>query len=155
MITTAFDDNMWPDPEHPGDAAFLARRGSSPPPVRRHELRWCPRTARELNASKGLPSAFIARFRTTARILDITSCICHNADMTKQREMRLSDQVRQAIAESGLTRYRIAQDTGIDESALAKFFNGQRGLSMDALDRLGEYLGLRIVTDRNRRTEGR
>ncbi len=73
----------------------------------------------------------------------------------KQQPTKLSDQVRQAIMESGLTRYRIAMDTGIDESALAKFCKGQRGLSMAALDRLGEYLGLRIVMDRKRRTEGR
>lgn len=60
---------------------------------------------------------------------------------------KLSDQIRQAIDDSGISRYRIAHDTGIDESALAKFFNGQRGLSLDAIDRLGQYLRLRIVPD--------
>jgi len=68
--------------------------------------------------------------------------------MAKRRSRKLTDQLRQAIDDSGLTRYRIAQETGIDESALAKFYNGHRGLSMDALDRLSEYLGLRIVMDR-------
>ena len=62
--------------------------------------------------------------------------------------MTLSDEVRQAIDDSGLTRYRIAQDTGIDQAALSKFYNGQRGITSDTLDRLGEYLGLRIVMDR-------
>ncbi|WP_197533730.1 helix-turn-helix domain-containing protein [Symmachiella dynata] len=56
----------------------------------------------------------------------------------------MSDQIRQAIDDSGLTRYRIAQEAGIDESALAKFYNGHRGLSMKALDRLGEVLNLEI-----------
>ena len=37
---------------------------------------------------------------------------------------------------------------GFDESALAKFANGKRGLSLKNLDRLCEYLGLRIVMDR-------
>ena len=60
----------------------------------------------------------------------------------------MTDQMRQAIDDSGLTRYRIAQDTGIDESTLAKFYNGKRGLSLENLDRLFEYLGLRIVMDR-------
>jgi DNA-binding Xre family transcriptional regulator len=46
-----------------------------------------------------------------------------------------------------LTRYRIAQDTGIDESALAKFYNGKRGLALDNLDILCEYLRLRVVFD--------
>ncbi len=63
--------------------------------------------------------------------------------------------MRQAIDDSGLTRYRIAKATGIDESAIGKFYNGQRGLSTDALDRIGEYLGLRIVTVRKPKRKGR
>ena len=79
--------------------------------------------------------------------MDILSSIWHNALMTKRRTTKLSDQVRRAIDDCGQTRYRIAQKTGIDQSALAKFYNGHRGLSTTALDRLGEYLGLRIVMD--------
>jgi len=60
----------------------------------------------------------------------------------------MTDQLRKAIDDSGLTRYRIAQDTGIDESTLAKFYHAKRGLSQDSLDRLFEYLGLRIVADK-------
>lgn len=60
----------------------------------------------------------------------------------------LIDQIRQAIADSGVTRYRIAQETGVSESALSQFYNGHRGLSMEALNALGGYLGLRIVMDR-------
>ena len=71
--------------------------------------------------------------------------------MTKKRSSKMTDQLRQAIDDSGLTRYRIAQDTGIDESALAKFYNGRRGLSLDHIDQLWEYLGLKIVADSNRR----
>jgi len=66
--------------------------------------------------------------------------------MTGKRTKKLSDQVRNAIDNSGVTRYRIAQETQIDESALAKFYNGHQGLSLKALDRLGEYLGLEIIT---------
>jgi DNA transposition AAA+ family ATPase len=68
--------------------------------------------------------------------------------MAKRRSKNMTDQIRQAIDDSGLTRYRIAAETGIDESALAKFYNGHRGLSMDALNRLGKFLELRIVMDR-------
>ncbi len=68
--------------------------------------------------------------------------------MAKQRPKKMTDQIRQAIDDSGLTRYRIAKDTGIDESALAKFYNGQRGLSTGSLDQLCDYLGLRVVMDR-------
>ena len=67
----------------------------------------------------------------------------------------MTDQVRQAISDSGLTRYRIAKDTGVDESTLAKFFHGTRGLSLDNLDLLCEYLGLRIVMDRKPTKKGK
>ena len=71
--------------------------------------------------------------------------------MNKHYSETLSDQIRQAIDDSGLSRYRIAQESGIDESALAKFYNGHRGFNSDTLDILGEYLGLRIVMDRKSR----
>ncbi len=68
--------------------------------------------------------------------------------MPKKRTKLLTDQLRRAIDDSGLTRYRIAQETGIDESALAKFYNGHRGLSMEAMNALGEYLELTIIMRR-------
>jgi len=67
--------------------------------------------------------------------------------MGKKRTL-LTDQLRQAIDDSGLTRYQIAKATGIDESALAKFYNGHRGLSMDALNALGVFLQLSITLGR-------
>ncbi|HEY2841615.1 MAG TPA: helix-turn-helix domain-containing protein [Pirellulales bacterium] len=65
--------------------------------------------------------------------------------MAKKRSNRLSDQVRQAIDDSGRSRYELSRAAKIDESALAKFYNARRTLSMPALDRLGEVLGLEIV----------
>ena len=64
--------------------------------------------------------------------------------MAEKRTKPLTDQLRQAIADCGLSRYEIAKQTGIDESALGKFYNGQRGLSMEALNALGECLELTI-----------
>ena len=71
--------------------------------------------------------------------------------MAKRREKKLSEQIRQAIDDSELTRYRISQETGIDESALSKFYNGQRGINTDTVDKLGECLGLRIVAEKPKR----
>ena len=68
--------------------------------------------------------------------------------MAHKRSSLLTDQLRQAIDDSGLTRYQIAKATGINESALAKFYNGRRGLSMDALNALGEFLQLSITLGR-------
>ncbi len=69
---------------------------------------------------------------------------------------KLTEQLRAAVAESGLTLGQITRDTGIDKSALSRFVNGERGVSMEALDKLGVYLGLRIVkATRPRAKKGR
>jgi DNA-binding Xre family transcriptional regulator len=68
--------------------------------------------------------------------------------MAKQKTTKLSDQVRKAMDDSGVSRYKISQETGIDESALAKLYNGHRGITTSTLDRLSKYLELRIVMDR-------
>jgi transcriptional regulator with XRE-family HTH domain len=75
--------------------------------------------------------------------------------MAKKQAKLLTDQIRQAIDDSGLTRYRIAKETGISESALAQFYNGHRGLSMEALNKLGEFLQLTIHLGRKPNTEGK
>ena len=74
--------------------------------------------------------------------------------MGRKRTTLLTDQLRQAIDDCGLTRYQIAKATGIDESALAKFYNGHRGLSMKALNALGECLQLQITLGRKSGKKG-
>ena len=74
--------------------------------------------------------------------------------MAKKRSKLVSDQIRQVIDDSGLTRYRIAQETGISETALALFYNGQRGLSMKALNALGEFLELKVTLGRKPESKG-
>ena len=88
-------------------------------------------------------------------LLDHSTSNWYDAGMARRRSKKMTDQVRQAMDDSGLTRYRIARDTGIDESTLAKFYHGTRGLSLDNLDLLCEYLSLRIVMDRKPKKKGR
>lgn len=71
--------------------------------------------------------------------------------MAKRQSEKRTDHPRQAIDDSGLTRYRIARETGGHESTLAKFYSGGRGLLLDGIDRLWEYRGLRIVAEGHRR----
>lgn len=61
--------------------------------------------------------------------------------------MGLVDQVRKAMNDSGLTRYRLSKLTGIDQGILSKFAHGTRGLSMENLDKLAEVLGLSVAVD--------
>jgi transcriptional regulator with XRE-family HTH domain len=59
--------------------------------------------------------------------------------------MTVSDQIKRAILDSDLTRYRIAQETGVDEATLSRFLSGERGLSMIAIDRLANFFGYKLV----------
>ena len=74
--------------------------------------------------------------------------------MAKKRTGRpkVSEQVRRAIKDCGLTRYRISQLTGIDQASLTKFMSGERGLSSKALDTLGKLLDLEVVMHGPRRS---
>ena len=65
--------------------------------------------------------------------------------MPKKQTKSMSERLKETIDNCGKTRYRIAQDTDIAESALSRFMSGERGLSMEALDRLLDYLGLEVV----------
>ena len=68
--------------------------------------------------------------------------------------MKLSDQVRQAILTSGINRYRRSQQAEIHQSVLSRFVRGESQLAMGTLDRLGEVLGLELVsTDLHSRAE--
>jgi transcriptional regulator with XRE-family HTH domain len=55
-----------------------------------------------------------------------------------------SEQLRQAVRDSKMTRYRISWLTGIAESTLARFIQGERGLSLASIDRLMDALNLEI-----------
>jgi ribosome-binding protein aMBF1 (putative translation factor) len=79
-------------------------------------------------------------------VLDKTLSNANNVNMVKKtKRPTLTEQVRRAIADSGITRYRIAQETGIAESTLCKFMAGERGFTLASLDKLADFLGLDIV----------
>ena len=57
----------------------------------------------------------------------------------------VSDQLRHAICNADVSRYRIGKETGVEQSALSRFVNGTRGLDLSSVDRLAAYLGLELV----------
>jgi transcriptional regulator with XRE-family HTH domain len=59
----------------------------------------------------------------------------------------LTDQVRQAVAGSGLSRYRICKLARIDQATFSRFMAGKVGLSLLTLDALADVLGLDVVGD--------
>ena len=63
----------------------------------------------------------------------------------KRKRVKLSDQIRRAVDESGLSRYAICKATGIDKGHMSRFMAGKGGLSMANLDALADVLRLCIV----------
>jgi transcriptional regulator with XRE-family HTH domain len=59
----------------------------------------------------------------------------------------ITEVLRAAIEKSGLTRYRIAKETGIPESNLRRFIQGEMSVRLDNADRLAAYFGLRLTPD--------
>ena len=59
--------------------------------------------------------------------------------------VKLSEQVRRAVEESGMTRYAICKVIGMHESVMSRFMNGKGGLQQDSMDALADLLEIDIV----------
>jgi transcriptional regulator with XRE-family HTH domain len=70
--------------------------------------------------------------------------------MAKKR-LRFTDEIRQAVNASGLTRYRICQELSIKEAQMSRFMNGKGFLGQANLDALAELLGLHVSAEKPRR----
>lgn len=69
--------------------------------------------------------------------------------MSKSKpKQTLTDVLKTAIGQCGVTRYRIAKDTGITEPSLCLFMQGKSSLRLDKADVLADYLGLELVKKR-------
>ena len=62
-----------------------------------------------------------------------------------KRTTKVTDQLRRLVRESGVTCYQIAKATGVSNAALSRFLSGERGLSCEAMDALGEYFGWQVI----------
>ena len=62
----------------------------------------------------------------------------------RQSSQTLTDALKTAIEQSGLSRYQIAKDTEVEEAAICRFMQGH-GLLVVNVDKLAAYLGLNLV----------
>jgi hypothetical protein len=67
-----------------------------------------------------------------------------------RKRVKLSDQIRQAVDASGMSRYRICKTLGIAESTLSRFMSGKGGLSQEYIDGVADLLVLNIVAGNRR-----
>jgi len=56
----------------------------------------------------------------------------------------VSESLRRAISQSGLTPYEIARRAGTSPQVITRFLRGERGLSLVVIDRLCVVLGLEL-----------
>lgn len=61
------------------------------------------------------------------------------------KRKRFSDQIREAVDASGMSRYRLCTEIKMGQPTMSRFMNGKGGLSTDALDRLADLLNLDVV----------
>jgi plasmid maintenance system antidote protein VapI len=60
----------------------------------------------------------------------------------------LVEQLKSAIANSGLTTYAVAKGAGVPQAVLQRFVNGERDIRLATAAKLAAYLRLRIVSDK-------
>jgi ribosome-binding protein aMBF1 (putative translation factor) len=67
----------------------------------------------------------------------------------KQKTFKtMTEAIREAIAESGLSFKRLERETGVIRQSLMKFAAGEQTLRLDAADKLAVYFGLQVVQQR-------
>lgn len=62
-----------------------------------------------------------------------------------QKPADIQAQLRQAILDSDLSRYRLAQLTGVSQATLSLFVHNQRSITMDSAAKLAKELGLKLT----------
>jgi transcriptional regulator with XRE-family HTH domain len=61
-----------------------------------------------------------------------------------------SEQLRQAIDNSSLSRYAICIEIGVQQSLLSRFMNGKGGLSVETIDKLCKLLSVKLTANKPR-----
>ena len=74
-----------------------------------------------------------------------TPLLARKTGMSKSKtRLTMTEVLKAAIKQSGVSRYRIAQDTGVLETSLSRFVRGETSLRLDKADVLADYLGLEL-----------
>ena len=75
--------------------------------------------------------------------------------MERRKHKSLAEELRKAIRDTGLSRYAISRATGVSEAVLSRFMAGKFNLSLANVERIADFLGLRLVQDRKPHKKGR
>ena len=61
-----------------------------------------------------------------------------------KKKTDIEEQLRQAILQSGISRYRLSQLTGVANAVLSNFVNGHRSLTLTTAAKLAKALNLEL-----------
>jgi plasmid maintenance system antidote protein VapI len=62
-----------------------------------------------------------------------------------QSKVGISDVLRRAIVESGISYNALHKETGVTRTSIMRFVRGDQSIRLDMADRLAEHFGLRLV----------
>ncbi|QNN24942.1 helix-turn-helix domain-containing protein [Planctomycetales bacterium ZRK34] len=65
----------------------------------------------------------------------------------KKKQLPFTDQIRQAVADSDWSQYKLAKAIGCTQSSLSRFMSGAGLLHPDYLNVLADLLGLYVAVD--------
>ncbi len=76
-----------------------------------------------------------------------TSRLVEDLDHNRQEEHvgDLADRLRAAIEASPLSQYEISKRSGVSEGVLSRFMRGERGITLETLEKLAGPLGLELT----------
>ncbi|MCE9591914.1 MAG: hypothetical protein K8S99_15495 [Planctomycetes bacterium] len=66
------------------------------------------------------------------------------------KNIKLSDQIRKAVDDCGMSRYRICMELGIAQSTFSRFMSGA-WLGVENMDAVANLLGLQIVVRKRKK----
>jgi plasmid maintenance system antidote protein VapI len=67
----------------------------------------------------------------------------------------MSDVLKAAILDSGMSHNRLAQESGVERLSIARFVKGERSMRLDMADKLAVYFGLVLMQPNSARSNGR
>ncbi|MBL8964599.1 MAG: helix-turn-helix transcriptional regulator [Phycisphaeraceae bacterium] len=65
---------------------------------------------------------------------------------------QLTKAITAAVKASGETPYAIAKGAGVARSQLSRMMRGESGMTADSIERLADYLGLRLTIEPKSKT---
>jgi plasmid maintenance system antidote protein VapI len=72
----------------------------------------------------------------------------------QKRKSDIESQLRRAIIESSMSRYKIAKLSGIGEAPLSLFVNRKRTLTLTSAAKVADVLDLELVSKKTKRKAG-